>query len=66
MNELQEELQTIRGEVGSIVQMVIGHEIRDPLLRNLQSCESHAKQARTEWSEYVSFGNENALFRLRF
>jgi hypothetical protein len=55
MTELQEELQTLRGEIGSIVQMVVGHEIRDPLLRNLQSRESHAKQARTAWSEYVSF-----------
>jgi hypothetical protein len=53
--ELQEELQTLRKEIGSIVQMVVGHQIRDPLLRNLQSVESHARQSRISWSEYVSY-----------
>jgi hypothetical protein len=54
MGELQEELQTLREEIGSIVQMVIGHQIRDPLLRNLQSVQNHERQSRAGWREYVS------------
>jgi hypothetical protein len=53
MNDLEGELQTLREEIGSIVQIVIGHQIRDPLLRNLQSVESHSRQSRMGWSEYV-------------
>lgn len=51
--ELHDELQTLRDEIGSIVQMVIGHEIRDPLLRNLQTHESDVRQSRNDWSDYV-------------
>jgi hypothetical protein len=57
MDELEGELQTLREEIGSMVQIVIGSQIRDPLLRNLQSVESHARQSRMGWSEYVSFPN---------
>jgi hypothetical protein len=60
--ELQEELQTLRREIGSIVQMVVGHQIRDPLLRNAQSVESHARQSRTAWSEYVSYIKNQSYF----
>ncbi|KAF2433509.1 hypothetical protein EJ08DRAFT_56715 [Tothia fuscella] len=64
MNELQEELQTLRSEIGSIVQMVIGHEIRDPLLRNIQSHENHSTQSRMEWSEYVTSTLEHLIAQL--
>lgn len=61
LEELQTELQTLRDEIGSIVQMVIGHDIRDPLLRHMQSCESHARQSRGEWSEYVRLCSKSFL-----
>ncbi|QDS69233.1 hypothetical protein FKW77_001580 [Venturia effusa] len=42
LEDLQNELQTLRDEIESVVQMVIGHEIRDPLLKSVQSLEGHS------------------------
>ncbi|KAE9973974.1 hypothetical protein BLS_003326 [Venturia inaequalis] len=50
---LQSELQTLRDEIESVVQMVIGNEIRDPLLKNVQSLEGHSRQTRNGWSSYI-------------
>ncbi|TID13065.1 hypothetical protein E2P81_ATG09798 [Venturia nashicola] len=50
---LQSELQTLRDEIESVVQMVIGNEIRDPLLKNVQSLEGHSRQTRNGWSSYL-------------
>jgi len=55
LEDLQVELQTLRDEIESVVQMVIGHEIRDPLLKNVQSLEGHSRQTRNGWSSYVSY-----------
>jgi hypothetical protein len=55
LEDLQSELQTLRDEIESVVQMVIGHEIRDPLLRNVQSLEGHSRQTRNGWSSYVCY-----------
>lgn len=53
LEDLQSELQTLRDEIESVVQMVIGHEIRDPLLKNVQSLEGHSRQTKNGWSSYV-------------
>lgn len=55
LEDLQNELQTLRDEIESVVQMVIGHEIRDPLLKNVQALEGHSRQTRNGWSSYVSY-----------
>jgi len=54
--DLQSEMQTLRDEIESVVQMVIAHEIRDPLLKNVQALESHSRQTRNGWSSYVRTG----------
>lgn len=58
---LQSELQTLRDEIESVVQMVIGNEIRDPLLKNVQSLEGHSRQTRNGWSTYVRRSLENCV-----
>lgn len=55
LEDLQSELHTLRDEIESVVQMVIGHEIRDPLLKNVQSLEGHSRQTRNGWSSYVCY-----------
>lgn len=62
---LQSELQALRDDVESVVQMVIGYEIRDPLLKNVQSLEGHSRQTRNGWSSYVRlFQKRNRSLRL--
>jgi hypothetical protein len=52
-SELQLELQTLRDEIDSIVHMVVGHELRNPLMKSLEATEKCTRQTRQGWSRYL-------------
>jgi hypothetical protein len=51
--ELLTELQTLRDEIDSVVHMVIGHELRNPLMKCLEATEKGRGDSRKGWSRYL-------------
>lgn len=51
--ELQTELQTLKDEIDSVVHMVIGHELRNPLMKSLEACDKGTRQNQQSWSRYL-------------
>jgi hypothetical protein len=51
--ELQVELQTLIDEIDSVVHMVIGHELRNPLMKSLEATEKGSRNSRQGWSAYL-------------
>lgn len=52
-SELQTELATLKDEIDSVVHMVIGHEIRNPLMKSLEATEKGSKDSSRGWSRYL-------------
>lgn len=52
--DLHIELQTLKDEIESVVQMVIGHELRNPLMKTFEAAEKGKRQNQQGWSQYVS------------
>lgn len=53
---LQTELETLHQEIASITEMVVEHEIRQPMTDMQERREREKTQARAAWLNYVSIG----------
>ncbi|OCL13636.1 hypothetical protein AOQ84DRAFT_385268 [Glonium stellatum] len=51
--ELQGELETLYAEIASVAQMVVEHDLREPLLRTKMRSEDQRKEAQWAWLTYV-------------
>ena len=52
-DELQAELKTLREEIASVAEMVVGHELRQPLLKYMRASTVQAREAQKGWVGYV-------------
>ncbi|KIW05942.1 uncharacterized protein PV09_03132 [Verruconis gallopava] len=51
--ELQAELETLKDEIDAVVHMVIGHELRNPLMKSVEAFEKGDRAGRQSWSRYL-------------
>jgi hypothetical protein len=51
--EIEAELKALRDEIGSVVELVVGHEFREPLLKTLKASQEQSKTSQHGWLEYV-------------
>jgi len=51
--ELWTELETLKDEIDSVVHMVIGHELRNPLMKSLEATEKGSRAGNRTWSHYL-------------
>ena len=52
-SELQIELETLKDEIDSVVHMVIGHGLRNPLMKSLEAMEKGSRYDNRAWSRYL-------------
>lgn len=50
---LQSELNTLREEIASVSEIVVGHQLRQPVLAAMERSRRDSLQARKEWLDYV-------------
>ena len=51
--EVEGELKALRDEIGSVVELVVGHEFREPMLTTLKASQEQARNSQHGWLEYV-------------
>jgi hypothetical protein len=51
--EIESELKTLRDEIGSVVELVVGSEFRQPLSRLLKTSRAQSQHSQLEWLGYV-------------
>lgn len=53
-DELKAELETLHAEIASVAEMVVEHELREPILRSLKRSKESQLAEQEKWSAYVS------------
>lgn len=61
---IESELQSLRDEIGSVVELVVGSEFRQPLLRLYKSSKNQAQNSQHEWLGYVLATMEHMIRQL--
>ncbi|KAF2403412.1 hypothetical protein EJ06DRAFT_579457 [Trichodelitschia bisporula] len=63
-DELQTEFNTLREEIGSVVRMVVGHELREPLIDIIRRSADQAAASRRNWFDYITSTFEHMVGQL--
>ncbi|KAF2663219.1 hypothetical protein BT63DRAFT_129491 [Microthyrium microscopicum] len=53
LEDLEAEVESLRSEIGSVMELVVGSDYRQPLVKAIRTNQKHSQSSQHEWLEYV-------------